>query len=312
MFETFAERKRKKALAGQPEIYSYDEASPQLKHPICMSILEGIGNFYIPQPYSTYSSPNANNTWIDIDRVCRKEIYSYLDFAGEDDLSTRFLKFLTYTGEIDDFLSGVEIACIALGALDKDTMQHRGAKMSGLNAIADINGRFEQHAIGYAFENGEVIRIDSKHTHAEIIKPALLLLQAPYFSKANDEFMTAHRHYRSSEYKDCITAANRSFEAALKAICDKQKWQYGSGDRASELITKVSTNGLFTHAFDKTMASYIAMMKSGLPVVRNDAGGHGESLAAAAVTPEIARFALNMTASNLVFLGESYKRMTKS
>ena len=53
------------------------------------------------------------------------------------------------------------------------------------------------------------------------------------------------------------------------------------------------------------------MLKSGLPTVRNDAGGHGEGLAAAAVTGQIARFALNLTATNMLFLGELYEAMKK-
>jgi hypothetical protein len=53
------------------------------------------------------------------------------------------------------------------------------------------------------------------------------------------------------------------------------------------------------------------MLKAGLPAVRNDAGGHGEGLAASAVTAQIARFALNLTASNMLFLGEPYDAMKR-
>jgi hypothetical protein len=53
------------------------------------------------------------------------------------------------------------------------------------------------------------------------------------------------------------------------------------------------------------------MLKSGLPAIRNDAGGHGEGIAAAAVTSQIARFALNLTASNILFLGESFNALKK-
>ena len=126
------------------------------------------------------------------------------------------------------------------------------------------------------------------------------------FAKANEEFFSAHRQYRAGAFKDCVTGANRAFESALKAICDTEGWTYDKGDRASELVTKVTGNGLFTHAFEKSLSAYVAMLKTGLPSVRNDAGGHGEGLAVAAVTAEIARFALNLTATNILFLGESY------
>lgn len=77
-------------------------------------------------------------------------------------------------------------------------------------------------------------------------------------------------------------------------------------------MTKVRGKGLFTHDFDRSFDSYVAMLKTGLPTVRNDAGGHGEGLASAAVTAEIARFAINLTATNLLFLGESYGAMKKA
>jgi hypothetical protein len=98
----------------------------------------------------------------------------------------------------------------------------------------------------------------------------------------------------------------------LKAICETEEWEYGKGDGASELVTKVNAKGLFTHDFDRSFTVYVAMLKAGLPAVRNDAGGHGEGLAAAAVTAQIARFALNLTASNILFLGESYGALKKA
>jgi hypothetical protein len=147
--------------------------------------------------------------------------------------------------------------------------------------------------------------------HAEIIKPVLRLLTARVFAKANDDFMTAHRHYRANEFKDCVTASHRAFESMLKAICDIEEWEYGKGDGASELVTKVNSKGLFTHDFDRSFTAYVGMLKAGLAAVRNDAGGHGEGLAAAAVTAAIARFALNLTASNMLFLGESYDALKR-
>jgi hypothetical protein len=74
-------------------------------------------------------------------------------------------------------------------------------------------------------------------------------------------------------------------------------------------VTKARSKGLFTHDFDRSFDSYVAMLKAGLPAVRNDAGGHGEGLASAAVTAGIARFAINLTATNLLFLGDSHSAM---
>ena len=57
--------------------------------------------------------------------------------------------------------------------------------------------------------------------------------------------MTAHRQYRSREYKDAIVAANRAFESTLKAICAARRWSYPEGARAVELVTTVRNKGFF-------------------------------------------------------------------
>jgi hypothetical protein len=311
-YETYAERKRRRDRGGQPEVYKYDEAPPQLRHQIGMALTEGIGEYKFRDPYGLGSEgPDdemAYDCWKEIDRACRKEVFAYLDFgSGDEHHTSRVLEALSTVG-IDDFLSILEICCLVMaGLIDKDHIRANQTESdAAVGALAEINRRFEQHAVGYQYENGQIIRKDSRYMHAEAIKPALALLSDAAFAKANADFMTAHRHYRNGELKDAVTAANRAFETMLKSICDREGWSYGKGDRAAELVTLVSNNGLFTHDFDKGFSAYVAMLKTGLPTVRNDAGGHGEGLASKAVVAEIARYAVNMTASNIVFLGESY------
>jgi hypothetical protein len=309
VFETFAYRKKLAQRGEEHEIYTYDNLPHQLRHQMCVALCEGIGRYHIYAPYALDRVPEANEGWGIIDRLCRKEIYSYLNYLGNSDLAHGYCDFLMNIDVTDDFLSALEIGCKVLELLRGRDPSVRGAQQQSEDALEEINQRFEQHAVGYQFENGQIIRVDSKVTHAEIIKPTLQLLAAPMFIKANEEFLSAHVHYRAAAFKDCVNAANRAFESALKAICDTEGWSYERGDRASELVTKVSKNGLFTHDFDRSLSAYVAMLKTGLPSVRNDAGGHGEGMAAAAVTAGIARFALNLTASNILFLGESYRAL---
>lgn len=308
VFKTFSERRRLEACGAEPEVYVYDEAPDFLRHQVCLAVAEGFGQFREPREMLYGDPPHGNQWWEMADRVCRKELSSYLDHLTTRNLANRFLGYVHGTPNINDFLSAVEIACRLLSGMrdNRHSIKGRGAEMSGAEALEEINARFVQHAVGYQFENGWIIRIDSTLAHAEIVKPALRLLAAPAYRKANDDFMTAHRHYRAGEHKDAVVAAHRAYESMLKAICDAEKWAYSKGDSAGELVTKVSGQGLFTHDFDRSFTSYVSMLKTGLPAVRNDAGGHGEGMAAAAVTPQIARFAINLTASNLLFLGECH------
>jgi hypothetical protein len=309
--QSYSLRKRLQERGEEPDVYTYDEAPDFLRHQIAVAIHEGVGNYFVRDNPLVHPQPQANQLWHELDRMCMKEVWPYRQ--SRSPIDTPQQAYLNYIVKektnIDDFLSAVEFGCLALHFADynHEIPGARGARSTGEAAIAEINRRFIEHGVGYQIENLQVLRIDSQIIHGEVVKPALALLNVPMFAKANADFMTAHRHYRAGEYKDCVTAANRAFESTLKAICDVQKWDYGAGDNAAQLVTKVTERGLFTHDFDKSFTAYVAMMKSGLPVVRNQSGGHGEGIAAAAVTPQIARYALNLTAANILFLTETYK-----
>jgi hypothetical protein len=88
-----------------------------------------------------------------------------------------------------------------------------------------------------------------------------------------------------------------------------KNWEFKTGDRASELITRVRQHGLFPDYLDKGLDSYIAMLKTGLPGVRNNAGGHGQDPRAPVVPPYIASYALHMTATNIVMAVEAMKAL---
>ena len=61
-------------------------------------------------------------------------------------------------------------------------------------AIEELNYRFKQHNLGYEFVNGEIIRIDNKMIHQEIVKPALRLLYEEGFDGAEEEFRKAFEY----------------------------------------------------------------------------------------------------------------------
>jgi hypothetical protein len=111
--------------------------------------------------------------------------------------------------------------------------------------LIELNERLLQHGVGYQFENGYIIRVDSQYVHAEVVKEALRLLYVPEFREANDEFMTAHRHFREGKLRDCNTTALRTTENVLKVICDGKGWNYDTRDSFERLLAIVQGEGLF-------------------------------------------------------------------
>jgi hypothetical protein len=303
IFETYSERLRKANRAGQPDVYQYDDPPAFMRRQIALALQEGIGDYDVVH----YEVPEANQFWEFINRVCDKEVEGYARIAPNRAINVRIMSAVEMIQPTSAFLDVLEVCArvmLIFGA--KSPKDERGAASTPQEVIDEINGRLRQHGFGYQIENGTLIRVDSQFAHAEIIKPTLSLLTAPQYSKASDDFLIAHQHYRAGNYKDSVTAANRAFESAMKAICDQEGWVYQKGDTAGRLIAVLSQRGLFTHDFDAGFTSYIAMLKTGLPAIRNDAGAHGEGLAAEAVTIQIARYAINMSATNILFLAESY------
>jgi hypothetical protein len=165
-------------------------------------------------------------------------------------------------------------------------------------AIEELNIRFRQAGFGYQFEAGQIVRVDSQLLHSEVVKRTLTLLADPRFEGAQDEFFSAHAHYRAGEHEDAILDANRAFESTMKTICDIRSWDYQKARGAGDLIGIICDNGLLPRYL-------IATLQSGLPRVRNEAGGHGQGATPRETPGHVAGYALHLAAANIVLLVEA-------
>jgi hypothetical protein len=175
------------------------------------------------------------------------------------------------------------------------------------DAVSELNERFRRAGFGYRYEGGKIMRIDSELLHQEITRPALALLSDPRFAGADQEFRAAHDHLKAGEFKDCTVDALNAFESTMKAICLAKGWQHEKGARASDLLKVLKANDLFPEVASLSIEQLLATLKSGLPAVRNTAGGHGQG-ATRVETPEyIAVYALNLAGSKIRLLYEAFK-----
>lgn len=142
--------------------------------------------------------------------------------------------------------------------------------------IKELNYRFKQHNLGYEFVNGEIIRIDNKVVHQEIVKPALRLLYEEGFDGAEEEYRKAFEHRRKGDNKNAILEAEKAFESTMKTICDKKGYIYDKAkDTAAKLISILESNNFYPSYMSSHMANLRATLETGLPVVRNKNAGHG-------------------------------------
>ena len=112
------------------------------------------------------------------------------------------------------------------------------------DAIAELNHRFQEHGVGYQYESGKIIRIDSQWIHSEVMKPALSMLSDSMYEGANAEFLKGHEHYRAGNYEECMNECLKALESCIKAICDTRGWAYDNRDTIKPLIEIIFDNKL--------------------------------------------------------------------
>ena len=172
-------------------------------------------------------------------------------------------------------------------------------------ATEELNHRFKEHGIGYQYTDGKVIRVDSEFIHAEIVKPALILLDQPHYAGAKEEFLKAHEHYRKGNAKEALSECLKALESVMKAICDKRGWQFSSNATASPLIQACFDNGLIEPFWKSHYSSLRSLLESGVPTGRNKLSGHGQGTTPTTVPDHLVAYMLHMTASAIVFLAEA-------
>jgi len=180
-------------------------------------------------------------------------------------------------------------------------------------AVDKLNARFKEHAIGYRFEQGQIVRLDSEFLHAETTEPAFRLLYQHGYDGALEEFKLAYKHYRggSEHYDDCLTNCGKSLESTLKTICDRREWEYKASDTVSKLLDLVFTKGLIPNYLQAHFGALRATLESGVPTIRNREGGHGSGEKPNEVPEYLASYQLHLTASAIVFLIRANEALDK-
>lgn len=167
-----------------------------------------------------------------------------------------------------------------------------------------MNHRFKEHGVGYQFDGGEIIKVDSTYVHSEIVKPTIKLLWNKKFEGANNEYLKAHDHYKHGRNKECLSECLKAFESTMKIICKEKNWAYNDMDTSKNLIQICFKNDLIPSFTQNQFTSLRNLLESGVPTIRNRLGGHGQGQVPQKVDDEMTRYALNLTGTNIIFLIE--------
>lgn len=299
IFELFS--KRQKRMRGEvPDVYVYEEIPQSLRIQIIHIIRDTIGE-------DKYREDFAGSAYAFIHKALCKEYGLFnLNEGAERYDQAIFYYFL----KCDDYERCLDIIELSFQMIKTHVAedyfnysQYTTSSQKPEDAINELNSRFKESGIGYQFEAGELIRVDSQYIHSEAVKPLLRLLgSVEAYRGANDEFLSAHEHYRHKRYKECLNDCLKSFESLMKAIHEKHLWPYGQNDTAKKLINGCLANKLVPEYLQNQFSSVRILLESGIPTVRNKEGGHGQGAEVLIVPEHLASYTLHLTATNLLFL----------
>lgn len=300
LMNLFSKRQRR-ARGEMPDVYVYDALPQALRVQIVQIIQDAFGKDHFHSNY-------VQDAYNFVDRsLCREYgVFNLIEHSNSSDHAV--FNFFLREQNTERALDVVELCFQVIDDHIRHSSEYqinttRGCKPD--DAISELNERFKEHGVGYAFESGEIIRIDSEFLHAEAVKPTLAVLRGKQFEGANEEFLLAHEHYRHGRHKECLVDSLKAFESTMKSICNMRGWATKPGDTAKALLSVCFSNGLLPPYMESQFSSLRSLLESGIPTVRNRNGGHGQGPEAVAVPGYIARYALNLTATSILFLVEA-------
>lgn len=300
IFELFS--KRQKKLKGEvPEVFTYDNIPNSLRVKIIHIIRDMFGedldgyNLKVQETYETIHKA-----------LCREYgVFELGQVEYNDRDEQHVLNFLLRTDENDKVIDIIELAFKYADKIIRGNGDYSFRAKPNLKpdeAIIELNDRFKEEGVGYSFDGGEMIRIDSTYIHSEITKPTISLLWNNIFLGANEEYLKAHDHYRHGRHKECLTECLKSFESVMKTICVEKKWKFNEKDTAKRLIQICFENNLVPNFTQNQFSSLKSLLESGIPTIRNRLGGHGQGQIPQSVDDEMTRYGLNLTGTNIIFL----------
>ena len=297
VFDLFSKR-QKRSRGEVPDVYQYETIPNELRVQVVHILRDAFG--YSDASYKTYESIHKT--------LCREYgVFRLGDHRSDKD---SVFNFLLQTEETEKAIDLIELSFRYIDrVVRKDAHGFEQRNISSDDAIDELNHRFREHGVGYQYESGIMVRVDSQLIHSEVVRPALNILHAPMYKGANAEFLSAHEHYRAERYKECLNECLKAFESCIKAICEKRGWDYNKKDTAKRLVDIVFDKGLILKFMQSHFSALRNTLEAGVPTIRNRMSGHGQGTEEVSVPESIAAYALHLTASNILLLARADEKM---
>lgn len=294
IIEDLYSRRYKKEHGLFPDVFIYEPMPEKLKNTLSKIFIRSLEECeQVERRHDTDYYEEIHDT------ICEEHGFKIIGDQF-DDFESRITDFFI---EKNDIFINLDIVNIVLNTIFR-VSNINGYLLSKFSSyIQEINQRMLEHGFGYQYENGLLIRIDSKHMHAEIIKPTLLLLQNEKFSNADAEYRKAFDAYKNGSYEEAIREANNALESTMKIICYHKNYGLPKKHNATALIAHLREKA-FISDFQMEVFNGLSKSLESVSIIRNQIAGHGRGHEVRTIEPNMVSYVLNMTASNIKFLVE--------
>jgi hypothetical protein len=301
-FDLYSKRKRR--TSGASDVFSYDVIPSPRRVQVVHLWDDALGN----EHESQFLHMGVGEAYKFIVETLRREygVFQLCPLHQHNGRPIRELQsFLLDEDSCDRVLDTIELTFRFIDRMTRklEYRQKNAPDKIADEAIEELNERFREHGLGYSYENGELIRVDSRLVHTEVVKPALALLSDKRYAGADEEYRSAYEHFRKGDKKDALTCALKAFESVLKVVCDEQGWKYDKDKAtAKTLLDTCLKEKLIPDFWQTSMSGLRSVLENGVPTARNRLGGHGQGAAPVEVPDHLAAYVLHLTAAAIVFL----------
>ena len=297
-------KRQKRSRGDVPDVYQYERIPDELRVQV-VQIIEHLRT-RVSEQYVRRYLRTPEDLYKMIHNILCSEYGRFSLGNRYDSDDSAVVHFFINTTKVEEAIDVIEVSMDLMKRLIRN--HALDAQQSMDSAIAELNHRFREHGVGYQYESGKIIQVDSELIHAEVVKPALSLLADPMYAGANEEFLKAHAHYRAKRNKECMNECLKAFESCLKAICDKRGWAYKDAATAKDLVDIVLDKGLIPRFMESPFNGFKSAL-IGVATLRNKRSGHGQGSKIVEVPESMASYALHLTAANILLLAHADKEM---
>lgn len=298
--------RRQKELRGEvPDVYTYDHLPDSLRVQIIQIWQEGLGGRDYYEAHFDEFGTRSLYKFI-VEGLCREYGLFQLDESTGHtrNYMSELGQFFMAEQKTERLIDVIELTFTVINTAARESGYLQRSDASGVadTMTNELNHRFRLSTVGYQFDSGQIVLIDSEFVHQQVVRPALKILSQAHQSGAQQEFLQAHKRYRERRPKEALNEALKSFESTLKAICDRRSWAYPTNATSKTLLDLCFDKGLIPAFWQTNMGGIRSILEGGVPPARNRLGGHGQGTEPTTVPDHIVSYVLHMTASAIIFL----------